>query len=72
MDVSLVGFGFWLFWSSFVWVSRCGWSGWLRGLVGLLFEICIVDASIWHTTLRCKHFRVLGLWVWCCLEQFVW
>ena len=35
----------------------CGWGFWssfaqdpygLRGLVGLLFEICIVDASIWQ------------------------
>ena len=41
----VVGDGVWCFWSSFVQGPRvCG----VRGLVGLLFEICIVDASIWR------------------------
>ena len=44
----------WLFWSSFVlrlWVPLVLW-GWGCGvLVGLLFEICIVDASIFHDLL---------------------
>ena len=38
-------------------------GGWLRVLVGLLFEICIVDASIYSSLVRI-------FWIGLLLEQF--
>ena len=63
-----VGGGVWLFWSSLCLSARVGPVGWgwcVRGLVGLLFEICIVDASIYST----RHVRLPfrgGRGVGCC------
>ena len=49
-----------VFWASLE-DAAPGWVGWLS-LVGLLFEICIVDASILH---RCRSSArpLVGVWV---------
>ena len=40
------------------------------GLVGLLFEICIVDASIYNMCAWSSAPWWGGTWVWVLLEQF--